>query len=310
MRKGRIIFWIVALVLCTFVIIFCKREENKIPEEEKTPLNVYCLEMFQPQIKNIIEKSSIGDTHRVVFSDKKDDAEFILTDKVLASDSNYEKVGWSPLIVAFDERKEKKKAYKKEGYLIEEDSCYTIKFDKIIKDTISGKWKDKIYCPKLDTIEGEIFFDFLLININEGRYPINAVEMKEATEKANEFLNCNNVVPVNAVERLTNKKDVQDELYIIFENNIYDMSSSEYDFEISYPSNTACYEIYCMYQGEKEKELRKIMEKEDFWISETKLEIVITDNKIRCKNHTERYNRDYYSASDGFSYVEVPFKEE
>ena len=197
MRKGRIIFWIVALVLCTFVIIFCKREENKIPEEEKTPLNVYCLEMFQPQIKNIIEKSSIGDTHRVVFSDKKDDAEFILTDKVLASDSNYEKVGWSPLIVAFDERKEKKKAYKKEGYLIEEDSCYTIKFDKIIKDTISGKWKDKIYCPKLDTIEGEIFFDFLLININEGRYPINAVEMKEATEKANEFLNCNNVVPVN-----------------------------------------------------------------------------------------------------------------
>ena len=109
---------------------------------------------------------------------------------------------------------------------------------------------------------------------------------------------------------MTNKKDVQDELYIIFENNIYDMSSSEYDFEISYPSNTACYEIYCMYQGEKEKELRKIMEKEDFWISETKLEIVITDNKIRCKNHTERYNRDYYSASDGFSYVEVPFKEE
>lgn len=206
--------------------------------------------------------------------------------------------------------KEKKKAYKKEGYLTEEDSCYTIKFDKIIKDTVSGKWKEKIYCPKLDTIEGEIFFDFLLINVNEGRYPIHATEMEEATEKVNEFLNCNNVVPVNAVERLVNKKDVQDELYIIFENNIYDMSSSEYDFEISYPSNTACYEVYCMYQGEKEKELRKIMEEVDFLNSRTKLENVMIENRVRCKKNTGRYSRDYYSASDGFSYVEVPFKEE
>lgn len=106
MRKERIIFWIIALVVCTSIIIICKKEENKIPEEEKTPINVYCLEKFQPKIKRIIEKSSIGDTHRVVFSDKKDDAEFVLTDKVLASDSGYEKVGWSPLIVAFDERKE------------------------------------------------------------------------------------------------------------------------------------------------------------------------------------------------------------
>lgn len=309
MSKGRIKAWGIVFVICIFIILLYKKEENKIPEEEKTPLNVYCIEEFQPEIKKIIEKSSIGDTYRVVFSDKKDNAEFILTDKVLSSDSGYEKVGWTPLIVAFDERKEKKKEYKKAGYLIEEDSYYNIRFDRIIKDTVSGKWKEKIYCPKLDTIEGEIFFDFLLINVNEGKYPIDATEMREATEKVNEFLNCNNVVQVNAVQRLISKKNVQDELYIIFENNIYDMSSNKCNFEISYPSNTTCYELYSKYQGEIEKELRKIMEKGGLLSVGTKLESVIIENNVRCRNYTEGYSSDY-STSDGFSYVEVPFKEE
>lgn len=310
MRKERIIFWVISIVICACIIVFYKKEESKIPEEDKTQIKVCCLEQFQPEIKKIIEKSSIGNSNKVVFTDNKSESEIILTDEVFTSDSKYETVGWSPMIVAFEDTKSKIKSYQKDGYLAEDDNMYTINFEKIIKDTMSGKWKEKIYCPKSDTREGELFFDFILINVNGGRYPRNQEEMETATKKANEFLNCNVVVETNSVEKLKNKKKVQNELYIVFEYDIYSMKSSEYDFEISYPSNTVRYEVYLKYNGKNIKELKEVIGKEDWLWGVTKLQSILQDNYIRHEEHSSAYSTDYYKESDGYSYVEIPLKEE
>ena len=312
MRKGRIIFWTISLVICAIIIIWVKKEESVIPYEEREPTKVYCIDEVKEEIKKIIEDSNFGDTHRVIFTDNKDEAEFVLTDRVTSKDDGYERLAWSPLIVAFDNTtKNKEKSYIKDGYLIEAENpyTYTIDFQKVIEATLEGKWTDKIYCPKVTTREGEIFFDFLLININSGKYPQNSEELEKCTEVANKFLSSKLVLQCDSKEKLKNKTVLENEICIIFEKDIYNMSSDSYDFEISYPTDTVLYEIYYCYKGSNEKELQSIMNKV-FFSDYSKLEEVIRyDMSCRFEKHTT-VSTSYYRVSDGFSYVEIPLKEE
>ena len=314
MRKGRLICWIISLVICAVIIFFIKKEESRIPYEEKTPLNVYCNKEFQKQTKEMLEKSDFGDTHRVVFTDNKDTAEFVLTDRITNKDVGYEKIGWTPLIVAFDNTtKNKVKNYIKEGYLIESESnytSYTINFKKIIDSTLSNEWNDKIYCPKLDTREGELFFDFLLVNINSGKYPKNDEELERCTKTANEFLSSNIVIQCDTKERLENKQIVENEIFIIFEKDIYNMSDDNYQFEISYPTDTVLYEIYCCCKGNNEKEIRNAINERKKLDSYSKLQNVMYYEDIRLELHRTAYSNRYYATRDSFSYVEIPLKEE
>lgn len=88
------------------------------------------------------------------------------------------------------------------------------------------------------------------------------------------------------------------------------MSSDSYDFEISYPTDTVLYEIYYCYKGSNEKELRSIMNK-GFFSDYSKLEEVICHNMFcRFEKCTVAFSTKYYRVSDGFSYVEIPLKEE
>ena len=54
MRKGRLICWIISLVICAVIIFFIKKEESRIPYEEKTQLNVYCTKEFQEETKEML----------------------------------------------------------------------------------------------------------------------------------------------------------------------------------------------------------------------------------------------------------------
>lgn len=317
MRKGRLLFWIISLVVCAIIIIKYKEEEKKIPYEEKVPMNVYCMEGFQEKVKKIIEESSIGENYKVVFTDNKEQAEFIFADDVTNLNGNYKRVGWTPLIVAFDNNNtaDKIKNYKEAEYLTEVSdsngkSSYMIDFAKIIKDTIAGNWTDKIYCPNLDTLEGNLFFDFLIININDGKYPENKEKLQECTKKANEFLNNSLVVQLNSIERLKNKKIVTNELYIIFEKEIYSMTDSYYKFNISYPTNTVAKEFYYSSKGEKEKELKELFEQETLISEGNRLQDMLYKERIRTDSHNNAYETNKYKESDGFSYVEIPLKEE
>lgn len=314
MRKGRFLFWLISFILCAFIITTYKKKENEIPYEERIPINVYCAEEFQKDIKEVIEESSLGETNRVVFTESKQNAEFILTDKITKADQGYEKIAWTPLVIAIDNTtKNKIKSYTEEGYLTEaQDGCYTIHFDRIIDDTIKGEWKDKIFCPKQDTREGELFFDFLLININGGRYPKNEEEIQQCTEKANQFLNSTVVIEQDVKEKLENKKVVENEIYILFEDDIYKLiSNSTTNYDISYPSNTILYEWYWKFSGKNSEELKNSMYEAGFGNSYNHIEdIMFYEGKLRMDKHRGCRANRIISDSDGFSYVDIPIKEE
>lgn len=313
MRKNRLYFWIVSIVICAIIIVLYKNNENKIPEEQRKPYKVYCTEeSFREEIEEFVKGTSIKDTHRVSFTDNKDEAELIFSDKILSSDIGYEKIGWSPLVIAFDYRKDKVKSYEEQGYISEERHIYTIQFDKIIEATLEGKWKEKIYCPKLQTRRGELFFDFLLININEGRYPTNDEEMQESVKKANEFLQSKVVVQLDSTDRLKSKRDVKDELYITFENDVYEINDDDCTYGISYPSNTVIHEWYWKCLGENEKEMREHSQKEKWYTAINDFGDIMYYGHIRSKQCASfsANSSTSYKESEGFSYVDIPLKEE
>lgn len=311
MRKTRLICWILSLVVCSIIIIIYQQEKNTVPYEERTAINFYCPEKFQQDIKKIIEKSSLfKKTHKVVFVSDKSNAEFILTDKITQTEEDYVRVGWSPLVVAFDNQtKGKVKNYTSKGYLVESDNTYTIDFEKVIDDTLNGEWKDKIYCPQPNTREGELFFDFLLININHGIYPKSEEELEYCIQIANQFLNSSIVMQTNVVQRLKHKLAVENELYVLLESNLYDMKSDNYEFDISYPINTVLEEYYYGFQGANQKDLKEVLEHEK-WTE--------YGNRVQNIMHLQgyRYNEYapgigiYFHVKNGFSYVEIPLKEE
>lgn len=306
MRKSRMIFWIVSLVICSIVVLVYNKEKNKIPQEEKIPIKVYCdmLEL-ESGVKNIIEDSTLGETNRVVFTKNKSEAEFILTNKISASDTGYIKVGDSPLVVAFD--KDSFKSYEERNYITKnKDDSYIINFGEIIKDVIKGDWNGKIYCPKSDTREGELFSKFLLANLNEGIYPNNENTIQEITKKANDFFSKSNILQVDVIDQLRNKKTVEaQEFYILFESDIVEFKSSSYNFEISYPNNTVTYNLFYKLQGEKSADIKKVINTIT-WYNDglTLLEGVLSENHIRIKGKVQKTK--YFKISDGFTKMEIP----
>lgn len=315
MRENRLSFWITSLVICACVIFIYYKVQNIkekiLPYEERQTAYVYSPEEFQKSLQDAIETTSIledayGNTHKVAFTDDKNIASFVLTDRITSSDTDYEKIGWTPLIVVSDADNKKLKAYKEGKYLIEgENRVYQIDFQKIIADVESGSWKDKIYYPKMNSREGELFYDFLLINANSGKYPDSDDKMKEAKETVDSFLSSECLIETDTVDRLKTVMTVKDSLYIVFEKDVYEMNNSSYLYMISYPTETVVQEWYCCYKGEDAEKLKNV-----------RLSEVMENKRIRDNNNSDAYtsdshgNRTIFYQSDGYSYVPIPLKEE
>ena len=309
MRKERLLFWTVSLVMCALFIMAYNKKQNEIPYEERTAINICCDDLFKEELKKRIEKSSaFEDTHKVVFIDNKEQADFVLTSEITSSDEGYKKIGWAPLVVAINEDKDSRKIYKKDKYLIEDNNGkYTIDFNKIINDSISGTWTEKIYCPKQDTPEGKMFYDFLLITVNNGKYPKES-EMNACKYKVTKFLNSKVVIESNVYESLKSKKVVKKELYIIFENVIEDMTNSSYEFIVSYPINTITKTWYYKFPTGNKK-LEEWFYTETFTSSGNRLEDLMYFYLIRNTHHDTAYRVDTFNTNNGYSYTEIPLKD-
>lgn len=304
MRKNRWIFWGISLGICCIILLLYN---NIIPYEERTPINVYCPEQLQADLKKIIEKdSSFKNLSRVVFIQDEKEAELVITDKITKTDSDCDIMGYSPLIIALDTKKIIE--YKKHGYLVEEDNAYTIDFSKVIEDTLAGSYNDTIYCPNLDTRQGELFYDFLLITFNGGTYP-KRQQLEACQEKADEFLETDNIVLTNTEERIRVRKFLHNEIDIIFENEIFSMNNADFEFEISYPKNTVIYEYFCKYQGKNKEKLKKCMHHSNPFEYGNRLENLMYHHNFRCFNTSYNISTKY-AISKGFSYIAIPLKEE
>lgn len=149
-----------------------------------------------------------------------------------------------------------------------------------------------------------MFYQFLLINANSGKYPESKEQIESSTKKVKDFLKSDVVVKCDTKDRLNKKRKVENELYIIFEKDLKGIRNQEYKFKVSYPTNTVLYEFYYLCQGEHKKEIVEVINKRD-WRFEYNIKAIMYNKDIRYENAKNAYS-DYFNEQAGFSYVDIP----
>ena len=268
-KKARIIpFCIVFVLSIISFLIYSGIYEDM--NREKTNITVLTnddtLEIFEGQFKNK------GDFHNYYTyessSNKSSDIVFTTDINSINTDLDYTSKGFSPLVICFRNNKNLNKYLKtnnSKGFLIcnnsdkinnndkDDISCDFIQIINAV--TNSKNWSalggdDKkltLYCPPRDTVNGELFYRFLLVTLNDGKYPEN--NLAEITKKADAFYNSPNVIQVNVPSKISKLGDSINEydIYCIFEADLLQIAESNTNICVTYPLLTVSKHIYLQF---------------------------------------------------------------
>ncbi len=288
MRKSRLVYWVcytVVLTILTMILVQVNREDEI--------LLTYCVQEQQERFQTRIEETF---PLKVQFVTDKQEAQVILTDSITQQESsNYQRIAFTPLTVAVSSNSKNQKWYQELGYLSENKN--TFYFDKLVEDAVAGNFTEKVYCPKENTVKGDLFYDFLLITVNQGRYPKEGEEMQKAKEKVDCFLALPYVIRVDTGEWVQNKRSLDKEICLIFEADVSEFANED-DCNICYPEITVLYQLWY-----KDKVAERNLIDKEFWEFSYRKQLCVYDY----------YRLDgLVTDSDWqkeFSYVEVPLED-
>lgn len=325
-KNKRIIIW--AIVLCISAVGTLMEDEANKPKKEVT---AYVCEVFKEQndaIEKHFRKSSLGREYSLKVSNKQNvkDPQFIITEDFSEiSSTNYEVIGKSPLIVVMKKNKKNikkivatKKLLAVEKAFVSQDRA-EIRFKRLMEAVIKDKsWeifgienkKIKIYYPELTSLEGKLFYQFLLITANDGSYPKEEDELKTSQEYVEEFLEKANVKGVDVMTRLTGVNDIENDIYVTFENNALQLDSNDYSDKIyiAYPTETIEKRIY--FQSNTQIGNEMFDKIGDGGFSYLSIEDLIKNKGYRIKNAKHGDDSIYGTVNFKESYNPVEISEE
>ena len=199
--KKRIILWVIFLAISVVYIAF--NEYQKSLHVENTPTNklyIYNDVGSESWVKKAFDKTELSSKYTAEFKDDSDDVDIIITKntaKLMEDEDKIISTSYTPLIICMKNSKNLQK-YQKSGLLISSNDidnsvqdAITIDFKKLIDAVINGdNWSVfggedndfKIIVPEEDSVEGKIFYNFLLVTINNGNYPSNKEDLYSAKE--------------------------------------------------------------------------------------------------------------------------------
>ena len=266
----------VAFIICiivTYIYSIIYRDNHIQKADFSICLNEDTENFFKDEFD---EKSKLYKYYNYTISSNPEDSDLILTSDINAINTkkNYSVKGYSPLIICLEDSKDLNnylKSKSKKGFLtcnssskIKNTSSDEIvcDFSIIINAVLEGKnWSDlggnndkiKIYCPLENTVDGNLFYQFLLITINDGRYPKD--NLTEIEEKANTFLNSSNVIQTDVADKISKLGDssIGNDIYCLFEEDFLSAANSEADISIAYPAVTVSKNIYLQFNNSKLK---------------------------------------------------------
>lgn len=317
MKLKRIIIWAICLVIAIIVIAFNNYKEN-LPEVEQGPNlnNVYNDVEKENLVKSVLNTAGASSKRKINFLSGTDSANCILTkdiDKLKDDENKVTLTSYTPLIIVMKNSANLQK-YKESGLLISskeinnsnEDEI-SIDFKKVIDAVVNGEnWSTfggeekeiKIIVPEKDSIEGKIFYSFLLATINGGSYPQNDEAISSANEIANKFYESSSCVEKeNIIDNLGKISSVNGtDMYVLFEADLMNStiwSQHKLDMSIAYPTTTVVRHIYM----QTEEDCTKLFNS------------VSTQLNYRTSNtHSFAENRNY-NVKDNIEFIEVPVED-
>ncbi len=319
--KKRLIIWAICLVgaiICFGINWYIKSQpkEKTVADNGRNILNMYNDIGNEDAIKEAFSSTNLSSENELNFVSKTKKAKCILTkdsSEIYDDDSAKDMVtSYTPLIIGMKNSSNLQK-YKDNKLLLSpkkitnstEDEI-TIDFLKII-DAVKKeeKWskfggedkKIKVIVPEIDSIEGRLFYKYLLLTINKGSYPSDEDTMEKVRKEADSFFeHCEqkeNVV--NELKKLSSVNSM--DLYILFEADFINSSiwnQKKLDISIAYPTTTIVKHIY-MQADQKQQEQFS-----------TFFDLVSTQLNYRTSNkHSFTIDKNY-NIKDSITFIEVP----
>ena len=321
MRKGRIIFWI----LCIIVAFFIGTIEDKF-FKEKSSVTVYAPEDMESAFTSALKGAGLGDEYRIVITTQKDNAD-IIVDYSKEDDEEYLKFAYSPFIVSYnisdDYLKEMKESglIRKSEYYSSNSTYYEIDFKMLVDEVIEeGKWENlgvtdedlttiKIFYPAESTIYWNDFYDFLIVTVNNGSYPETLDELETAEEYAWRFLKSSYTEAVTDFnEQLVRTNGFPINSFYVFPEKASIEYSSDIDeyTRLFYPTTTVNFNYYVKAETEIGKEVLEKIDDGNFYKK-------LSKNRYRSKAYSEISDSssiNVFGLRNAYNVVEVKHLEE
>ena len=258
-----------SIVVITFIITPFKNNQNIQKTDVSICLNETTEEIFETQFEKT-KKLYKYYNYSVSTDSKTSDLIFTSDISQVNTSQKYSVEGYSPLVICLKDTKNLNNyltAITKQGFLtcsnskkIKNSSSDEVfcDFARIIDTVIDGgDWsnlggEDKkitIYCPEPNTIESKLFYDFLLITINNGKYPTDNLE--EVKKKADLFLNSSNTIQTDVCSKISKLGGIlqEEDIYILFESDLISATKGDGDICVTYPETTVIKQLYLQYNN-------------------------------------------------------------
>jgi len=260
-------------------------------------------------------------------------SDFILTSDVSQINllNDYTVEGYSPLIICLkdsDNAKNYLKTNTKNGFLTCNDGAKKIKnssndsitcdFLRIINVVLkNGDWSDlggedkkiTIYCPDPDSVDGKLFYEFLLITLNGGKYPKENLE--EISLKAQKFLDSPNTVQTDVSSKIAKlgEEVEENDIYILFEEDFLKVANDYAKILVAYPELTVIKQIYMQFNNSELKgKITDIFEKGGMDYDSLSLDIwqeLYYRTESRPDFTTQNGKTTSFNVQNGFNYYEL-----
>lgn len=330
--KKRLTLLIILLVLSiiTSIIYAVIDYDSKIVKSDFTVcLNDDTKEAFKSQFDS---KNEFYKYYNYKTSSTSKNSDFVFTSNIEAVDTtrDYTVEGYSPLVVCLKDTKNLNNYLKtttKEGFLTCSSSdkiknsssdVITCDFSRIVEAVLNGEdWsnlggEDKkitIYCPEPNTVSGNLFYEFLLITINNGKYPTDNLE--QIKEKADMFLSASNTIQTDVKSKINKLGAVlqEEDIYVLFESDLLSVTEGKEEISVIYPELTVIKELYLQYKNSDLQEpINKAFES-GYWLNNEFSYVLHKDYFYRNSEYldfTDGYGAPiYFNVQKGFNYYEL-----
>lgn len=267
MRKGRLFQWILAVIIAGLLVKAGEHKDYKatLPDEsEKQAITVCVPEDMESAFDSALAIAELKETYKIIMTDKEDNAD-ICIGYAKQNDESYKKIFYSPFVIAYNTSGNCQAKLIESGVftpaLYDKDQ-YEVDFLKIINEAIGkGNWANfnleeqgelKVFYPRKDTRYWHDFHDFLLVTVNNGKYPKNETEKQKAEKIIEKFLNSKYTEGiVDFYEQVLRTGGFpENAIYVLPEQDVISICEEQKTkADIYYPTNTVYFNYYIKGKG-------------------------------------------------------------
>lgn len=251
-------YWIIGVTLAAIFLIIGNGaksdDKEKIPDSEKTTITANVPEDMKDIFTSIFNEHKFDKQYILKFTNTSN-ANFTVTQGL--DRNGGELFAYTPFLAVIDDDSDFKDALKQEAYLVESVSAsdaHDLDFKKLMEEASKPESEFNVYYPREDSIYWDEFYAFLLITANNGVYPKNDIDLKNAEKFVNTFLSSNNAIPMSRTEIKQIQSIPTYNFYFMTYVDFKDYFGSSNSVMLAYPKAVVNHNYYVSYD-----EIGKVM---------------------------------------------------